>query len=233
MSNTIICSLCGAPGTNKGSCPLTLLNKNTHPKGRVFLKQVALHSCELWLNKDAKNKKIGGSRDKGPNRKFKIDVTMDTPKVLGVFDLNDHNLEAPTWRKNPKPYKTINPSLCASDVVKWYKYVMGLKGGPYHYSSFIGNFDIKHIKGNVFEVSYTLLDYLVDPKTGKAYPDTVKPWQVADPDYKYLHPLGCQGTKYHVYATVHGSKSKIPPRQVRSEDPFYRGPYNEPAKLWK
>lgn len=223
-TSLIVCSLCGTPGTNKASCPLNKEAKKPNPDK---------HDISNTIPKLQK-----GGKTNGPNRKFKIDVFMDTPKVLGVFDLEDYNVQTPTWRKNPKPYKTINPSLCASDVVKWYKYVMSLKGGPYpdvgyYYLNLIGNFDMRHIKGNVFEVSYTLLDYLVDPKTGKAYPDTVKPWQVADPDYKYLHPLKCQGTKYHVYGTVHGSKSKIPPRKERSEHPLFRGPYNEPAEQWK
>ena len=217
MSNTIVCSLCGTPGTNKSSCPLNKDSRNPNPD---------------------KHKQLGGAKDKGPNRKFRIDVTMETPTVLGVFNLKDPNVMVPTWRKNLKPYKTIAPSLCASDVVKWYKYIMNVKGGPYpdigyYYLDYIGNFDIKHIKGNVFEVSYTLLKYELDPKTGKADPDVVKPWEVADPDYRYLFPLSCRGTKYHVYATVHGSKSKTSPRKERSEHPLFRGPYNEPAEQWK
>lgn len=220
MSNTIVCSLCGTSGTNKGSCPLNKDAKNPNPD----------------KHKKAKKVQIGGA--KGPNRKFKIDVTMETPKVLGVFDLDDYSVMAPTWRKNPKPFKSIDPSKCSSEVVKWYKYVINVKGGPYadvgyYYLNTIGNFDIKHIKGNVFEVSYTLLDYGVDPTTGKAEPDSIKPWEVADPDFRYLFPLNCQGTKYHVYATVHGSKSKIPPRKVRSEHQLFRGPYNEPVEEWK
>lgn len=207
----IACSLCGTPGTNKSSCP---------------------------LNKESKVPKVknGGAKAKGPNRKFKIDVTMETPLLLGVFDLYDNTVNEPTWHKNPKPYKTIDASQCAKEVVKWYKSVMAARGGPvpdtgYYYADFIGNFDIKHINGNVFEVSYVRLDYEVDPATGKMDPDTVKPWEIADPDYNYLYPLSCQGTKYHVYANIHGSKTH--PRQKRSNHPLFRGPYNKAAKLWK
>ncbi len=216
MSNKIVCSLCGAPGTNKGSCPLNKDAKNPNPD---------------------KHKQIGG-KAKGPNRKFKIDVFMETPKFFGVFDVENPDVTLPTWRKNPKPFKTMDPSKCASEVIKWYKYLMNVEGGPYeyvgyYYVNFIGNFDIKHIKGNVFEVSYTLIKYEVDTTTGKPDPDDVKPWQIADPDYNFLFPLSCQGTKYHVYATLHGSKSKTPPRKVRSEHPLLKGPYNKPVEEWK
>jgi len=218
MSN---CSLCGTPGTNKGSCPLNKDAQYPNPD----------------KHKGAKTQ-MGGAKAKGPNRKFRIDVIMETPNVLGVFNLADYSVQGPTWHKNPKPYKTINPALCATEVVKWYKSIMATRGGPfpdtgYYYADFIGNFDIKHIKGNVFEVSYVTLDYEVDPETGKADPDTVKSWELADPDYRYFYPLTYQGTKYHVYATVHGSKSKTPPRKIRSEHQLFRGPYNEAAKLWK
>jgi hypothetical protein len=221
------CSLCGTPGTNKSSCPLNKESKNPIP-----------NKHDVYNKHDIPQVQNGGAKAKGPNRKFKIDVTMETPTVLGVFDLYDNTVNEPTWHKNPKPYKTINPSQCAKEVVKWYKSVMTARGGPvpdtgYYYADFIGNFDIKHVKGNVFEVSYVVLNYYVDPATGKVNPDTVTPWEIADPDYNYLYPLSCQGTKYHVYATVHGSKSKTPPRQKRSEHPLFRGPYNKAAKLWK
>jgi hypothetical protein len=215
IKNTLMtCSLCGTPGTNKSSCTLNKESKNPIPNKHYTTKV-----------------QNGGTKATCPNRKFKIDVTMETPNVLGIFDLSDTKVNEPIWHKNPKPYKTINASECAREVVKWYKSVMANRGGPfpdtgYYYVDIIDKFDIKHIKGNVFEVSYVLLDCEVDP-------DKVKPWEIADPDYNYLYPLNCKGTKYHVYATVHGSKSKTPPRKKRSEHPLYRGPYNEAAKLWK
>jgi hypothetical protein len=219
----INCSLCGTPGTNKSSCPLNKYSKYPNPDKHDIPKK----SIE----------QIGGAKNKGPKRKFRIDVTLETPDVLGVFDLGDSTVNQPSWHKNPRPYKSINASQCANEVVKWYKRVMVAKGGPlpdtgYYYLDFIGNFDIKHIKGSVFEVSYVLLNYEVDPETGKEDPDKVKPWEIADPDYNYLYPLSCQGTKYHVYATIHGSKSKIQPRKKRSEHPLYRGPYNKAANFW-
>ncbi len=219
----ISCSLCGSLGTNKSSCPLSKESKHPNVDRHDVSKKVI--------------EQKGGAKSKGPNRKFRIDVTMETPNVLGIFDLSDSTVNEPTWTKNPKPYKTINPSQCAKEVVTWYKRVMAAKGGPlpdtgYYYVDFIGDFDIKHVKNNVFEVSYVLLNYKVDPDTGKMGPDMIKLWEVADPDYNYLYPLVCQGTKYHVYATVHGSKSKIPPRKKRSEHPLYRGPYNKAAKFW-
>ena len=200
MSSKKKCSLCGTIGTNKSSCQLNTKIQNA------------------------------GAKPKGPNRKFKINIVMETPKVLGVFDFNRNNVSEPTWRKNPNPYKMIDASLCAKDVISWYKYIMTVKGGPipnvgYYYSDYIGNFDIKHIKGNIFEVSYVLLNELE--------PDMIKPWEIADPDYRYIYPLMCQGTKYHVYATVHGSKAKSYPREKRSNHPLFRGPYNEAAKFWK
>ena len=56
MSSKKKCSLCGTIGTNKSSCQLNTKIQNA------------------------------GAKPKGPNRKFKINIVMETPKVLGVFD---------------------------------------------------------------------------------------------------------------------------------------------------
>ena len=151
------CSLCGAEGTNKTTCPLNKEAKHPNP---------AKHNVGKSGNVKADAKKAVVKKDKSA---FKTTTQYHNVKVI--------------LRNEDDDYTTDLTAAEAKKIIDWYNKRMA--GSDGYFTAFIKDFKMKHIKKNLFEVSYKQIGDIM-----------VK--EIIDPDDDGNHPIKMNGTEYIV-----------------------------------
>jgi len=238
-----VCSLCGAAGTNKSSCPLNKEAKNPNPAKHNARAQAAAPSSksqapqikQLQQAAEARRGKTWlNEQYKAIPHKHLIKVNLAVTPYIYVRSGDELK-----YRANPGAATTVSVGANAAAVVSWYKSIfsddktrskiltenarregvarsLDLEVWEYpEYEEYIAKFNIKHVKDDIFEVSYVLLLQEVDAKGKLREKENIQSWEVADPDERYMFPLEINGVKYHVSGTVVGSKAKVPQRVKR------------------
>lgn len=151
------CSLCGAEGTNKSTCPLNKDAAKPNP---------AKHNVGKGANAKPVAKKVVSKKDKSA---FKTTTQYYNVKVSLRNEDVDHTNDL--------------TAVEAKKIVDWYNKRMA--GSDGYFTTFIKDFKIKHIKKNIFEVSYKQIGDIM-----------VK--EIIDPDDDGNHPIKMNGADYIV-----------------------------------
>ncbi len=148
------CSLCGAEGTNKSTCPLNKEAKNPNP---------AKHN--------AKKANVKAANVKPVVKKVATKKAVAGPKTIRHYhnvlvDLRDENGD----------YLSANYSAAdAKKIIQWYNKVVG---SHEYFKTYIKDFKMIHIKKNLFEIDYKqigeiFVDEVIDPDDDSNSPITL------------------------------------------------------------
>jgi hypothetical protein len=165
------CSLCGAEGTNKSTCPLNKEAKNPNP---------AKHNAKK-ANVKAAN--VKAANVKAANVKPVVKKVVVKKAVAGPKTIRHYHNVLVDLRDENGDYLSANYSVAdAKKIIQWYNKVVGSNE---YFKTYIKDFKMIHIKKNLFEIDYKQI--------GEIFVE-----EIIDPDDDSNSPITLGGVEYIV-----------------------------------